>query len=66
MKYERYGKCFPNPNDDYYFNETANAYIKCLNSTNFERCLRCNFTTCFECDTKAPMLKDGKCIRIND
>ena len=65
---ERYGKCFPIPKDnDYYFDENEKVYIKCLNSPYLERCLRCkNSQTCVECDTKAHVLKDGKCIRISN
>ena len=65
---ERYGKCFPTPQDnEYYYDDKEKAYIKCLNSSYLERCLKCNNShTCIECDTKAHVLKDGKCIRISN
>ena len=54
-------------NNEYYFNNKEKLYIKCLNSSYLERCLRCNDSqTCIECDTKAHVLKNGKCIRISN
>ena len=68
QKKERYGKCFPYPkNNEYYYNDNEKVYSKCLDSPYLERCLRCKDSkTCIECDTKAHILKDGKCIRISN
>jgi hypothetical protein len=66
-KKERYGKCFPIPKDDYYFNQTSDSYIKCLDSPNLEYCLRCeNGEKCIQCDPKIHVLINGKCIRVNN
>lgn len=66
-KKERYGKCFPIPGDDYYYDKNEDLYIKCLDSPYLEYCLRCtNSTTCIECDPKIHVLKNGKCIRGNN
>ena len=67
-KKERYGKCFPTPSgNEYYYDENEKVYIKCLNSKYLERCLKCtNAQTCIECDTKAHVLKNGKCIRVSN
>ena len=67
QKKERYGRCFPTPkNNEYYYDTTLNVYTKCLDSPYLERCLRCtDAKTCIECDTKAHILKDNKCYRVN-
>ena len=66
-KKERYGKCFPIPGDDYYYDKNEDLYIKCLDSPYLEYCLRCtNSTTCIECDPKIHVLRNGKCIRGNN
>ena len=68
QKKERLGKCFPFPqNNEYYYDNNEKVYIKCLDSSYLERCLRCtDAQTCIECDTKAHVLKNGKCIRISN
>ena len=67
QKKERYGRCFPTPkNNEYYYDTTLNVYTKCLDSPYLDRCLRCtDAKTCIECDTKAHILKDNKCYRVN-
>jgi len=67
-KKERYWKCFLEPqNNEYYYKKSEDAYIKCLDSPYLERCLRCKDEyTCIECDNKAHVLLNGKCVRISN
>ena len=68
LRQDRYGKCYPLPEQNTaYFDEKKQMYIKCLNSPYLEQCFKCKDAyTCIECDTKAHIMQDGKCIRISN
>ena len=68
LRQDRYGKCYPYPEQNTaYFDEKKQMYIKCLNSPYLEQCFKCKDAyTCIECDTKAHIMQDGKCIRISN